>query len=435
MSERAVPLTSGSAGSIVARSYVTGSSRAGSAHVQLVKILVVILFALCMSAPEQLLAPVDPDALNPFAGTMKLFVLGLGCLLVFLCRSIRYLRIIASPFDWLIAWALICWIVSGADILPLRNLVSSFGGILVLAGLCGAAEVVGGVRGMVRLLVWALVIAAAASLLLGLAGIQAMPGERRVPWELELFHGIGISGYMVAACACLIAWMLGRQLADPTAPSVGPILLLLTIPALSFLRAYFIGIVASIIAAVLLAWWRRRNPLKRSNRGPRRLLLVMLLSLVAGAAVFFMKTGSREEGNELSGREIIWPIEIASVIQHPWFGLGPFGDIQLLFFNEQLPQVGAAHSDYLGAAVCYGIPGLLLFCGALYGLWKRILRYRAVSLEERSCRYAAILSLVGLSITIIAENVIRDPRLFALHLLFPALCLSAGAINQKKATK
>jgi O-antigen ligase len=241
---------------------------------------------------------------------------------------------------------------------------------------------------------------------------------------------------MVAACACLIAWMLGRQLADPTARSVGPILLLLIIPALSFLRAYFIGIVASIIAAALLAVWRRRkHPGERFPSGFKRLLLLMLLGLVAGAVIFFMKTGSREEGNELSGREIIWPIEIASVVQHPWFGLGPFGDIQLLFFEEQLPQVGAAHSDYLGAAVCYGLPGLFFFVGALVSLWRRVLRYAAATLEERACRYAAILSLVGLSTTIIAENVIRDPRLFSLHLLFPALCLSAGSTDLKKVAR
>jgi O-antigen ligase len=426
-----------SASHMVARAYgATSSSQLQSSRVAFAKLLVLAVFALCMSAPEELLAPANPDALNPFAGTMKLFLLGLGGVLVFLCRSSRNLKIIASPFGWLIAWALICWIVSGANILPLRNLVSSFGGILVLAGLCGAAEVVGGVRGMVRLLVWALVIAAAASLFLGLLGIQAMPGERRVPWEVELFHGIGISAYMVAACACLIAWMLGGQLADPTARSVGPILLLLIIPVLSFLRAYFIGIVASIIAAGLLAWWRRRkHPGERFPSRFKRLILLMLLSLVVGAVVFSMKTASREEGSELSGREIIWPIEIASVVQHPLFGLGPFGDIQLLFFDEQLPQVGSAHSEYLWAAVCYGLPGLFLFVGALAGIWRRVLRYAASTLEERASRYAALLSLVGLSTTIIAENVIRDPRLFALHLLFPALCLSAGATNPKKAAR
>jgi O-antigen ligase len=200
-----------------------------------------------------------------------------------------------------------------------------------------------------------------------------------------------------------------------------------------------IGIVASIVFAALVAFWRSR---RRSggvqqtyDHGYKRLLPLVAVTLVIGAVIFLQKTGSREEGNELSGREIIWPIEIASVNQHPVFGLGPFGDIQLLFFDERLPQVGAAHSDYLGAAVCYGIPGLLLFCGALYGVWRRILRYRAVSIEERTCRYAALFSLVGVSTTMIAENVIRDPRLFSLHLLFPALCLSAAASGRQKAAR
>jgi O-antigen ligase len=157
----------------------------------------------------------------------------------------------------------------------------------------------------------------------------------------------------------------------------------------------------------------------------------MLLVLGAGAVVLFMKTGSRGEGSELSGREIIWPIEIASIIKNPLFGLGPFGDIQLLRFDEDLPQVGAAHSEYLAAAVCYGLPGLFLFVGALARVWKRVRSYAASSIEARVCRDAALLSLVGLGTTIIAENVIRDLRLFSLHLLFPALCLSAGAVQRR----
>jgi O-antigen ligase len=437
MSEQAVPLRTGSAGPLVAGLYRAASgARAGSARVRLVKLLVLATFLLCMSAPEELLFTHIEADLNPFVGATKVLLLGLGFTLLLLCHARRRHWAIAAPFGMLMAWSVVCWIVTGANILPFRNLVSSFGGILVLAGLCGAAEVVGGVRGMVRVLALALGLAATASLFLGVAGIQAMPGELALPGQLELFHGIGIPGYMVAACTCLIAWVLGRQLADPSARSAGRILLLLIIPALTFLRAYFIGIMASIIAAALLAWWRRRkNPVKRLDSGSKRLLVLVLFSLVAGAMVFFLKTGTREEGNELSGRDIIWPIEIAQVMQHPVFGLGPFGDIELLRFTEDLPQVGAAHSDYLGAAVCYGVPGLLLFCGALYGMWKGILRYRPVSLEERACRYAALLSLVGLSTTIIAENVTRDPRLFALHLLFPALCLSADAFNRQKGVR
>ena len=434
-STRADSIRSHPTSSVVARHYAgRGHSIADSARVRLVKLLVVTVFVLCMSAPELLLAPVDPNALNPFVGTIKLLVLVLGSALVFLCRSGRNVKIIAAPFGWLIAWALVCWVFTGAAILPLRNLVSSFGGILILAGLCGAAEIIGGVRRIVRLMVIALLITAVASLFLGLLGIQAMPGELALASQLELFHGIGTPGYMDAACACLIAWLLAWQLAVPTARNTGVLLgLLLIIPALSFLRAYFAGIVATIMAAALLAWWRRRkSPAKRWDRGSKRVVLLALFGLFVGTAVVLMKTGTREEGSELSGREIIYPIEIASVIQHPVFGLGPFGDIQLLFFDENLPQVGAAHSDYLGAAVCYGLPGLFLFMGALARVWRRIRRYAASSVEERACRDAAFLSLVGLSITIIAENVIRDPRTFSLHLLFPALCLSAAAFQHQK---
>ena len=416
--------------------YGAEGSRPQSVRVGMVKFTVLAVFALCMSAPELLLAPVDTEALNPFAGAMKLILLALGCALVLLCRSSRYLKIIARPFGWLMAWTLVCWIVTGAEMLPLRNLISSFGGILVLAGLCGAADVIGGVRALVRLLVWALVISAAASVGLGLVGIQALPGEIALLGQLELFHGIGAPGYIDAACACLIAWVLAWHLAEPAARSVGPMLLLLIIPALSFLRAYFIGIVASIVAAGLLAWWRRRrSPGEKHGHGSKRLMLLILLSLAVGAVTFFLKTSSRGEGSELSGREIIWPIEIATIVQHPLFGLGPFGDIQLLFFDEQLPQVGAAHSDYLGAAVCYGLPGLVLFVGTLFGVWKRMVRFSASTLEERACRDAALFALVGLSTTMIAENVIRDPRLFCLHLLFPALCLTAQARNLPKAAR
>ena len=217
------------------------------------------------------------------------------------------------------------------------------------------------------------------------------------------------------------------------------ILLLLVLPALSFLRAYLIGIVVSILFAALVAFWRSRGRGRglgqAYDHGYKRLLLLVASTLAIAAVVFFVKTGTRLEGEALSGREIIWPIEIASVIQHPVFGLGPFGDTELLSFQENLLQAGTAHSEYLAAAVCYGIPGLLLFLGTLFSIWRRVAHYAPASMDERACRYAALFSLVGLSTTIIAENVIRDPRLFSLHLLFPALCLSAAAWRRQEAAK
>lgn len=420
-----------------------GRSRTASTRVLLVKFLVFATLMLCMSAPEQLVySPEDlldssiTSDLNPFAGAAKLVLLGLASLILILCRRRKRHWAIAKPFTLLIAWAVLCWLVTGAGMLPARNLVSSFGGLLVLAALCAATEYIGSIQAVVRLLIWALVLTVLTSVALGFLGIQAMLGERALPSQLEWFHGIGLPSYALAGCAALVAWVLARHLSGPDVRVEATILLLLVLPALAFLRAYLIGIVVTVIAATLVAFWHSRragHDRKTYKQRYKRLLLLVTATLAIGTVIFFLKTGTRPEGEELSGREIIWPIEIASVIQRPVFGLGPFGDIDLLRFKEDLPQVGAAHSDYLAAAVCYGIPGLLLFVGALFGIWKRTARYAPVSIDERTCRYAALFSLVGLSTTIIAENVIRDPRLFALHLIFPALCLSAAATKRKKA--
>jgi O-antigen ligase len=310
---------------------------------------------------------------------------------------------------------------------------------VVLAAFCAAAEYIGGIRRLVRLLVWALLITASTSILLGLIELQPLPGESRLPGELEWFHGVGLPWFAVAGCAVLITWVLAGHVYGTGVWLELGVVLLLVIPALTFLRAFLIGIVVSILFAAIVAFWRFRRSGGRlqqlySHRF-KRLLLLSTATVALGAVVFVTKTGIRAEGEELSGREIIWPIEIASVLQHPIFGLGPFGDIELLRFKEDLPQIGAAHSDYLGAAVCYGVPGFVLFVGALYGIWSRIARYAPVSVEECACRYAALFSLVSVSTTMIAENVIRDPRLFSLYLLFPALCLSAAGLHRPKAAK
>jgi O-antigen ligase len=405
----------------------------------LVKLFILAAFILCMTAPEELLYSQAEPELNPFEGTVKLVLLGLGLAILFLCRSRKRHWTIAGPFAILMGWAVICWMASGADVLPGRNLVSSFAGLVVLAAFCAAAEYIGGIRRLVRLLVWALLITASTSILLGLIELQPLPGESRLPGELEWFHGVGLPWFAVAGCAVLITWVLAGHVYGTGVWLELGVVLLLVIPALTFLRAFLIGIVVSILFAAIVAFWRFRRSGGRlqqlySHRF-KRLLLLSTATVALGAVVFVTKTGIRAEGEELSGREIIWPIEIASVLQHPIFGLGPFGDIELLRFKEDLPQIGAAHSDYLGAAVCYGVPGFVLFVGALYGIWSRIARYAPVSVEECACRYAALFSLVSVSTTMIAENVIRDPRLFSLYLLFPALCLSAAGLHRPKAAK
>src|SRR5882757_3706428 len=117
-----------------------GVSRSWSAsvRVQSVKLLVLAALVLCMSAPEELFFSQTENDLNPFAGTVKLILLGFGIAILLLCRSRKRHWAVAGPFAMLMGWAVICWLVTGAEMFPARNLVSSFGGILLLAAFCGA---------------------------------------------------------------------------------------------------------------------------------------------------------------------------------------------------------------------------------------------------------------------------------------------------------
>src|ERR1700737_194697 len=229
-------------------------SRSASDRVRLVKLLVLAALVLCMSAPEELFYSQTEPELNPFAGAVKLALLGMGIAILILCRSHKRHWAIAGPFAMLMAWALICWMASGADVLPARNLVSSFGGVLVLAAFCAAAEYVGGIRGVVRLLVWALIITVFISILLGIMGVQPLPGQSRLPGELEWFHGVGLPYYAVAGCAVLIAWVLAWHLSGPEIWLEPAVLLLLAIPALVFLRAFLIGIVVRALFATIVGF-------------------------------------------------------------------------------------------------------------------------------------------------------------------------------------
>src|SRR5260370_39124551 len=108
-------------------------SWSASARVRLVKLLVLVALVLCMSAPEELFYSQIEGDLNPFAGAVKLTLLGLGVAILLLCGNQKRHWAVAGPFAMLMGWAVICWMASGADVLPARTLVSSFGGVLVLA--------------------------------------------------------------------------------------------------------------------------------------------------------------------------------------------------------------------------------------------------------------------------------------------------------------
>jgi hypothetical protein len=241
----AAALASAAGGAILPSAIRTDNlSQAGSLRTRLVEGLILLVFVLCMSAPEELFYSQTEVELNPYVGIVKLLLLGCAAAILFLCRGHIYDWAIAKPFALLMAWAVVCWLVGGADVLPARNLVSSFGGILVLGALCAASERVGGIRVLIRLMAGALIITAIASVVLGIMGFQPLPGESRLPGELEWFHGVGLPGYEVAGCAVLIAWVLALYISGAKIWLELAMVALLAIPSLVFLRTYLGGILS-----------------------------------------------------------------------------------------------------------------------------------------------------------------------------------------------
>ncbi len=203
----------------------------------------------------------------------------------------------------LMVWSVFCWVVAGADILPARNLVSSFCGILVLAAFSAAAELLGDIRVLVRLLICALIVGALTSILLGVMGFQAMPGEpapRRGSWNGSTVHrNTGACSGRLCCPDCMGACAV--HISEPGVWMELGVLALLVIPAMSFLRAYLIGIVVSIIVAAFFAF---RNSRRKNSDGRlqgydsryKRLLRLVVVTLGVGIVIFFLKTSTREEG-------------------------------------------------------------------------------------------------------------------------------------------
>ena len=88
-------------------------------------------FLLCMSAPELFYTSVGSDIKSICRRDQTVVTRPGARHPSFLPGQAKlgYCR----PLRMLMVWAVVCWVVTGADILPARNLVSSFGGILVLA--------------------------------------------------------------------------------------------------------------------------------------------------------------------------------------------------------------------------------------------------------------------------------------------------------------
>src|SRR5699024_1189602 len=95
------------------------------------------------------------------------------------------------------------------------------------------------------------------------------------------------------------------------------------------------------------------------------------------------------------------------------------------YTKEQRPFVTASHNSFVAVAFRQGLPGLLLFVGALAALWKKIFEY------EGAESGAMIYAFCG-SALLISTNVGLESPMYLLPTL-GAACLVMGRLREREA--
>jgi O-antigen ligase len=152
--------------------------------------------------------------------------------------------------------------------------------------------------------------------------------------------------------------------------------------------------------------------------GPSRRLRLWMLGIVAaglaGAVLgptLIERTfgrGAAGGGIYAAGRDVIWPIFVATIEQHPLFGQG-MGTIRLIVPEDEVKYIGtiAAHNEYLRLSVDMGIVGVLLLIAGHFAWFRGEWRY--LSRIERTA--VAGFSVVMLVYSVTDNTLISLPSL------------------------
>jgi O-antigen ligase len=340
-------------------------------------------------------------------------------------RPWRCLRPLIPLFPYF-GWVLVCTAINDWDMITIKGLADLLLPYLVTAILAGwifEHPEMDFFKKTLWISFWFIVIL---TILLGLLGLQPFPGTNDpTPGAPAcLFLGVGSPNPFLDLCACLLFLTLAEADKHPVSWVVQRTAIILIPCTMALFRATLGGLLGAVLVAVLLRF-RKVQGRRLDTRKNRRIALGLVMLLIAGilsATPILMRKMMTPDGEvSFSGRLDVWPIYLAAAIQHPIWGLGPNGDVRLGTQNVLLYAAGQAHSDYLMQAICYGAPGLLLWMGGMWMLFRRALRLRNGSEKAMHIRLAAIFSFVALGITMIMENKIRGTNGTYLYMLFPVL--------------
>ncbi len=204
-------------------------------------------------------------------------------------------------------------------------------------------------------------------------------------------NNLGIFG--VVSLVCSTACLLGLRSVILRTVCVGSMVSALYIVAASGSRTAMVGV---LVAAVSVYFYQFRKSgggaLAMSGGIGKKITIAVITLMLVGGAVYYVRNlpfffrladvlSSREKMEE-EPRYQYFKAALGAVIQHPVVGLGWGGFALAKFGTNQDRQGQYSHSSVSETLSTAGIPGFLLFYGALFALFRLLLRIRKLSLSR-----------------------------------------------------
>lgn len=179
----------------------------------------------------------------------------------------------------------------------------------------------------------------------------------------------------IAACLCLVVWILNRRrVGVPVDMTL--VWGLLALAAATILATKARSFTTFFVVSLFAAWFFHL-------RGVRR-IYVLIAGLAVGGGLYLavdvllplMSRGSEQQDITLSGRTIVWEATLGEIWRRPWtgFGFATYQDHFSTFWNGWTP--GHAHNMWLHVGFESGLVGVGLITAFCLALVMRGLRFQ-----------------------------------------------------------
>jgi hypothetical protein len=190
---------------------------------------------------------------------------------------------------------------------------------------------------------------------------------------------------------------------------------------ISLNRNMWIGLAVAMLVASLLTRTSYRRPLFRVALGllVASAICVTLLATAGGVRGIPERAGSLFDPSRVEGSSSIQDRfresrhAVTSIRRHPLLGIGPAGDYGAKVYNRKTKTYRTrrfVHNQYLGLAVFYGVPALLLFVAMLLAV--AAMGFRVVRRTDDQLLQVVLATTLGTVVAVMLTALVSTAFLF-----------------------